>query len=311
MLISFVSPVYRCRNCLEKLVSEINDVCRETDLSYEILLVDDGCPENSWAAINELCAQYPKVKGVKLARNFGQHSAIEAGLKFVEGEWIVILDCDLQDQPSAFRKMWREAQTGADIVLVRRQSRTDAWHRRVLSSLFYKALSSLTGTKLSAEIANFGIYRRKVIDAYNSWSEEQKFFPVMIQWLGFDQRTITVPHAERFSGTSSYNFRSLLSLGVRVVLSFSDRPLWFVSMFGMFVACVAFLASIAFLVQALSGNASVQGWPSLILSIWFLGGFNIAAVGVAGIYLGRTLREAKGRPSYVVSESLNIAGANV
>jgi len=308
-LLSFVSPVYRCRDCLEKLVSEIETVSAEIGVEYEVILVDDRCPEKSWDVISAICEKNPRVKGVQLSRNFGQHSAIEAGLHYVTGDWVVVLDCDLQDHPSAVSKLWREAQNGAEIVLARRQARTDTWHRRFVSKMFYRTLSLLTGTQLSAEIANFGIYHRKVIDSYNGWSEEQKYFPVMVQWLGFDQSVVDIRHTERFTGKSSYNLRSLLTLGMRVVLSFSDRPLWFMSLLGVSMSLLAMVASLVLLVRALAGEVDVEGWSSLILSIWFIGGMNIAAAGFLGIYLGRTLREAKGRPSYIVAKSINFAEA--
>ena len=208
--ISFVSPVYRCRECLEKLSEEIQLVCERLGLTYEIILVNDACPDNSWEKIEEIANKNDKIKGIKLSRNFGQHSAIEAGLRAVSGAWIVVLDCDLQDKPSAVEKMWGIGQEGADVVLVRRSNRTDGIYRAFVSSAFYKTLSFLTGTQLSAEVANFGLYKRSVIDAYNNWHEEQKYFPVMIQWLGFDQKTIEVPHSERFAGRSAYNLWSLL-----------------------------------------------------------------------------------------------------
>ena len=304
--LSFVSPVYRCRDCLEKLVEEIAAVCERINVTYEVILVNDGCPENSWEEILRIARANPLVKGVKLSRNFGQHSAIEAGLNAASGEWVIVLDCDLQDHPSTAEELWRVAKEGSDVVLVRRISRSDGIVRAALSTAFYKTLSFLTGTKLSPEIANFGIYHRRVIEAYISWKEEQKYFPVMIQWLGFAQKTIDAPQSPRFAGTSAYNFRSLLKLGAQIVLSFSDRPLWIMAFAGAFVAGVALLASFVYFVRALLGETDVMGWTSLILSIWFLGGVNVLVGGLLGIYLGRALREAKGRPSFIVSGTVNL-----
>ncbi|MBU1289344.1 MAG: glycosyltransferase family 2 protein [Alphaproteobacteria bacterium] len=310
-LVSFVSPVYKCRDCLIKLVEEIKTVCAEIGVDYEVILVDDKCPQGSWETIEELAATNDRVTGVKLSRNFGQHSAIEAGLGQTKGDWIVVLDCDLQDQPSNVKAMWHVAQEGnVDIVLAKRETRTDALHRRAFSFLFYKTLSSLTGTRISADIANFGLYRRRVVDVFNSWHEEQKYFPVMIQWMGFDQRTVTVKHSERFSGKSAYNLRNLLALGARVILSFSDRPLWLMSAIGSTIAAGAFFVTLIVLIRALFGDVIVQGWTSLMLSIWFLGGVNIAAAGLLGIYLGRTLRESKGRPGFIIARTTRNAQEN-
>ncbi|WP_340691620.1 glycosyltransferase family 2 protein [Hyphomonas sp.] len=309
--VSFVSPVYKCRDCLIKLVEEIETVCAEIGVDYEVILVDDKCPQGSWETIVELAATNDRVIGVKLSRNFGQHSAIEAGLAQTKGDWVVVLDCDLQDQPANVKAMWEVAQADdVDIVLARRETRTDAFHRRAFSFLFYKLLSSLTGTRISADIANFGLYRRRVIDVLNSWHEEQKYFPVMIQWMGFEQRTVTVKHSDRFAGKSAYNFKSLLALGAKVVLSFSDRPLWFMSAIGSGIAASAFLVTLVVLIRALFGDVAVEGWTSLMLSIWFLGGVNITAAGLLGIYLGRTLREAKGRPGFIIARTTKPAKAD-
>ncbi|MEX6632974.1 glycosyltransferase family 2 protein [Hyphococcus lacteus] len=301
-IISFVSPVYKCRDCLEKLVLEIRKACETIDVDFEIILVNDKCPEDSWEAIKELTKSTPEVTGINLSRNYGQHSAIEAGLSIVRGQWVVVLDCDLQDHPSALPAMWEKAMEGAEVVLVKRDARTDSWLRRAFSKTYYAVLSYLTGQKIDADIANFGLYQEKVIAAYNSWSEEQKYFPVMIQWLGFKQTTISVKHNERHAGKSSYNLKTLLKLGTNVVLSFSDRPLWIMSMIGGLIAALSFFFGGIYLIWALLGGSDVQGWPSIVISIWFLGGANIAAAGLIGIYLGRVLREAKERPSFVISE---------
>lgn len=153
-LISFVSPVYRCRDCLHVLVEEIAKVCGELSADYEVIFVDDQCPENSWTVIADIAASNSRVRGIKLSRNFGQHSAIEAGLRHVSGNWVVVLDCDLQDHPRAVSAFWREAQSGAEVVLARRMQRTDAWHRRALSAAFYMVLRSLTGSSINADVAN-------------------------------------------------------------------------------------------------------------------------------------------------------------
>jgi len=302
-LMSFVSPVYKCRDCLRKLVSEIALVCERIDVDFEIILVDDQCPDESWTEIQDLSISNHHITGLKLSRNFGQHSAIEAGLSAINGDWIVVLDCDLQDDPAAVESLWALAQSEphADAIIAKRANRTDSRFRRLFSYAFYQTLSYLTGTKISSEVANFGLYQRKVIDAYNSWSEEQKYFPVMVQWMGFEQRTVEVPHKERFSGKSSYNFRGLMTLGARVVLSFSDRPLWLMAGLGSIIAMASILTTVIILFLALAGRFDVQGWTSLILSIWFWGGVNIAAAGLIGVYLGRTLREAKQRPSFIIS----------
>ncbi|RIJ23968.1 glycosyltransferase [Henriciella barbarensis] len=304
--LSVVSPVYGSPGSLEPLCQRVADVCAKMGISYEIILVDDHCPRGSWAAVKEICAANPFVKGMRFSRNFGQHSAIEAGLKHSTGEWVVVMDCDLQDQPEEIPNLFEAARKeDAKIVLARRAERNDSLYRRAISAGYYGLLSFMTGKPLDASVANFGLYHRTVVDAYCSWEEEQKYFPVMIQWMGFDPVYLDVAHSRRSEGKSSYTFRKLLKLASDVVFSFSDRPLWIIVTIGLIIAAITFVLSIVTFIQALMGQFSVSGYPSLILSVWFMGGVLICSVGLTGIYVGRTLREAKARPSYIVADYLN------
>ena len=304
--LSVVSPVYGSPKTLEQLCTRIADVCLGLGITYEIILVDDHCPHGSWEVVQRICALNPLVKGLRFSRNFGQHSAIEAGLQHSTGEWVVVMDCDLQDQPEEIPAFFEASkQNNSKIVLARRAVRNDSFYRRMVSASYYGVLSFMTGKQLDASVANFGLYHRTVVDAYCSWDEEQKYFPVMIQWMGFDPIYLDVDHGRRAEGKSSYTFRKLLILASDVVFSFSDRPLWIIVTFGLIIAAITFFFSIITFVRALFGQFDVTGYASLILSIWFMGGVLICSVGLTGIYVGRTLREAKARPPYIVADRLN------
>ena len=162
-MISIVSPVYRAEKILPILVSEINLVMERIGEDYEIILVDDRSPDNSWEVMKVLSSQNPKIKSIRLSRNFGQHSAIFAGLTKTKGDWVVVMDCDMQDQPKEIAKLYKKALEGYDIVLGQRENRKDKFLKKLSSKLFYKVFNYLSGGQFNNEIGNFGIYKKKVI----------------------------------------------------------------------------------------------------------------------------------------------------
>lgn len=269
---------------------------------FEIILIDDCAPDNPWSVIEKLATATPELKGIRLARNFGQHAAIHAGLTVAQGDWVVVMDCDLQDKPSEIPKLYTTAQEGYDLVLAQRNNRNDTWFKRKTSQWFYATLSYLTDTKIDPTVANFGIYRKSVIDSILSMGDYVRFFPSMVSWVGFNKTAIPIEHANRSTGKSAYNLKALLKLGLSVIISFSDKPLRIVVKFGFLITSLVLIAAIITFIRFLSGGIDVLGYTSLILSIWFLGGIIISLVGIVGLYLGKTFDQVKGRPVYIISE---------
>jgi dolichol-phosphate mannosyltransferase len=300
--LSFVSPVYGSPQSLPELRQRIDAVCTKNNWRYEIILVDDRCPKGSWQVVEKLADAYPEVTGLRLSRNFGQHSAIQAGLAHAKGEWIVVLDCDLQDIPEETPKLMSKALEGYKIVRARRVQRQDRFDRKMLSWAFYGVLSYLTSTKQNPEIANFGVYHHSVIDSITSWHEQMKFFPAIVQWVGFAATEVEVDHSERFAGSSSYSYGKLLRLATEVIISFSDRPLRLIVALGMIISFLAIAVSIFVLWGGLSGRFTVAGWATTMLSVWFLGGVTISVLGLSALYIGRILAEVKDRPTYIIDE---------
>lgn len=303
MKLSIVSPVYRAGLVLEELVERIAKSIPSTFNSYEIILVDDFSPDKSWQEIVEISKKNTNVRGFKLSRNFGQHYAITAGLNYVTGDYIVVLDCDLQDQPEEIEKLFNESQKGFDIVLARRHERKDSLYKKAVSKLFYKTLSYLTGTKQDASVANFGIYSKQVIDEVVKLEEKIKYFPTMVKWVGFSTAYVNVEHASRTEGKSNYNFKKLLNLALDIILAYSDKPLRLIIKFGLSVALVSFLMVIYVLFEKFTGKVSVSGYASLIISIWFLSGCMLTTLGVVGLYIGKIFEGVKNRPSYIIEKS--------
>jgi len=303
--ISVVSPVYNAEAILPDLVDQIIGAIKPLNKNFEILLIEDGSPDRSWEQIEKLCLQFPEIRGIRLSRNFGQHNAISAGLNLARGEWIVVMDCDLQDRPGEIPKLLKKATEGYDLALARRALRQDGFFKKLSSSIFYHALSWLTGVTHDPAIANFGIYSRKVVDAVNSMPESIRYFPTMIKWVGFQTTTVSVEHAKRTKGQTSYNFKRLLDLGLDICLAYSDKPLRLVVGTGFIISFLGFIFAAITIMQALRGEILILGYASLIVSLWLLSGLVIFITGVVGLYVGKCFEGIKRRPSFVVMKEID------
>ncbi len=306
MEISIVIPVYGCKDCIYEFYYRICESLKNLTTDFEILFVNDHSPDEPWGILHEIAEKDTRVKAIDLSRNFGQHYAITAGLEHATGEWIVVIDCDLQDKPEEIPKLYKQALKGYDIVLAQRKTRQDPILKRLFSKVFYKILGFLTGTKQDHSIANFGIYNQRVVKAILKMKDSIRYLPAMVQWVGFDATAIEVEHSERYSGKTSYSIKKLINLGTNVVLSFSEKPLLLVVRFGLLMSLLSFLTGIVFLIKYLLGQISVLGFTSLLLSIWFLSGIIIFILGIIGLYIGKTFDRVKNRPLYIVKNKLNL-----
>lgn len=300
--ISIVSPVYKAELMLEKLVFEIKKTLDLMDISYEIILVDDRSPDNSWEKMKILSSKYDEVKSIRLSKNFGQHPAIFAGLSQVKGEWIVVMDCDLQDQPKEIKKLLEKTREGYDVVLARRAQRKDTFLKKISSSIFSKIYGYFTDTKYDNEVANFGIYHKKVIESVVRVSDYIKFFPLFVSFVGYNTTSIEVEHASRDSGTTSYSFMKLVSLAFNSIISFSNKPLKIFVKFGIIISILSIFVGSYYIIEAINHKIEVLGFTSIIVSIWFLSGIIITTIGVAGIYIGKIFDQTKSRPVFIIDE---------
>jgi len=300
--ISVIIPVYGCDESLSELCARLTVSLESIVKKYEILLIDDCGVGNTWKIIQNITKGNGSVKGIRLSRNFGQHAAITAGLKESIGNWIVVMDCDLQDKPEEIVRLYEKAQSGVDIVFAQRIHRQDSFFKKSTSKLFYRVLGYLTETKLDYTVANFGIYDRKVINAILSMKEVHKFFPIMVRWVGFSFTSIKVAHADRAYGDSTYTLRSLIALSIGVMLSFSDKPLRLIVKVGFIISSVSAIYALSIVINVLLNGTTVVGWSSIMVSIWLIFGILMSIVGFVGLYVGRTLDEAKFRPTYIIKD---------
>ena len=305
MDISVVIPVYGCRAALFELHRRLTGSLQTITDDYEIILVNDCCPQGSWEDIEKICASDKKVVGINLSRNFGQIRAITAGLDKSRGDAVVVMDCDLQDRPENIPLLYEKLSEGHDVVFSRRKGRVDSGLTKLFSKLFYKVYDYFTEGTYDSSINNFSIAKRKVIDAYCSMREHNRAYTMFIKWLGFDEAVIDLPAEERFSGKSSYSFRKKMKMASEIITSQSNKPLIFSVGVGFTMAIISFIFIIVLIIRRLAFNDVTTGWASLIASVFLMGGLILAAIGVVGIYIGNIFNEAKNRPIYVISEILN------
>lgn len=301
--LSVVIPVYKAENCLNELYSRLKVSLETISADFEIILVEDCGGDRSWEIIEELSRSDNRVKGLQFSRNFGQHYGITAGIDHANGDWVVIMDCDLQDRPEAIPSLHAKAQEGYDVVLARRGRRRDTLFKRLSSRVFYSIFNYLADMKYDAAVGNFRIISRKVVSSYRQMGEQLRFFGAMVDWMGFATAGIDVEHNERFEGKSTYTFQKLFKLASDTIIAYSDKPLRLSIKFGFIMSILSFAYGVYIIARALMYGSPVVGWSSLIVSLYFVGGIIIANLGMIGIYLGKTFNETKKRPIYIISKS--------
>lgn len=305
-LFSIVIPVYMAENILEELVRLLSIELTAITDDFEIILVNDSSPDISYDKILLECKKDHRVKGINLSRNFGQHYAITAGLSFSKGDWIVVMDCDLQDRPDEIINLYHKAISGYDIVLAKRTARQDSFFKKLSSELFHQVNSYFSGMKSDKSIANFGIFNEKVIHEFNQMPEMARSFMSLINTLGYKRTELEVKHSERYEGETSYTLMKLLNLSLDVILSNSNRPLKLTVKLGFLVSFLCTILAFYNLIAKKMGLIEVEGFTSTIFSIWFVGGIIMFILGIVGLYIGKIFDQVKGRKLFIVDEVINI-----
>ena len=309
-LISVVSPVYRGENLVRELVSRIKENVSFITEDFEIVLVNDASPDLSWHAILKECNNDKRVKGINLSRNFGQHKAILAGLNYAKGEWVIVMDCDLQDRPEEIPALYNKALEGYDIVQGEREERKDKFLKKLSSTIFNKVFGYMSGIKANKKIANYGIYSRKVIEAVCSMPERDRTFAVQVNYVGFKSTVIPIEHGQRFEGNSSYNLSKLFKLAFGAIISNTNKPLRMMVGLGFILSFVSLMMAMYNIMAYFFGLTKVAGFTSIIFSIWFVGGMLMMQLGIVGIYIGKVFDQVKGRPLYLVMDEVNVDKCN-
>lgn len=303
--LSVVSPCYGAPELVGPLVDRLVAALTPLSPDFEIVLVNDACPRGSWTEIEKACAREPRVVGVNLSRNFGQHFAITAGLDHARGDWVVVMDCDLQDLPEEIPRLLGRAREGFDVVFARRAERKDSLLKILPGAVFSWLLAWLTGVKGDRAVANFSVIARPVVEAFRQYREHDRSYAMIVHLLGFRRAYLDVQHAARPSGRSSYTLRKLIDHAIRNVVSASTRPLRLSIRLGLWIALASLAYAAWLVVRYLVAGVSVAGWTSLAVLISFFFGLLFVQLGVIGLYLGKTFDQIKGRPLYLVAEIRN------
>lgn len=304
--LSVVSPVYHGENMLEELVARISKAVAPLTSDYEIILVNDCSPDASWEEIKTLCARDAKVKGINLAHNFGQPYAITAGLSYAQGDYIAVIDCDLQNKPEDLPALFLKAMEGYDIVSARRVHRDDTFLKRMSSAVFHRVYDFLSGFSTDKAVAEFGVYSKRIVKVYCSIPEYSRSFVELIHTLGFRKTGIDVMHDHRLEGKSSYNLSRLLRLSFNAIISNSNRPLQLAVTLGFIMSLFSFLMAVYNIFAKFAGWNEVAGYTTTVFSIWFVGGLLLFMMGILGLYIGKIFDQVKGRPVFIVQDTLNI-----
>lgn len=303
MKVSIVTPVYGCCQSLETLYQRLKETLVQITDNFEIIMVNDASPDNAWYVIKKLSEEDNRVKGINLSRNFGQHRAITAGLDYAKGDWIIVMDCDLQDQPEEIIKLYNKAQEGYDVVFGRRSKRKDTFFKKLGSQLFYKVYDYFTESKTDNTIANFSILSRKVLNSLENLKEQNRAYHLFVNWVGFKRTEIDIDHAQREEGKSSYTFSKLMSLATDSIVAQSNKPLKLSIKFGFMISLLSLLYGLWLITKYFIFGTPVAGWTSVIVSIYFIGGLLFANMGILGLYIGKIFDETKNRPLYLIQET--------
>jgi polyisoprenyl-phosphate glycosyltransferase len=304
--ISIVSPVYRASSLVEDFVRAVVSAVEGFTADFELVLVEDGGEDGSWEEIKRLALRDRRVRGIKLSRNFGQHQALTAGLGAARGRYVLVLDCDLQDDPGYIRELYEKARSGHDIVLTLKQARAHSAFKNVTARLFKRVFDWLAGpsTKYRPEVGSFSILSRKAVNAFLEIRDYHRHYLMVLAWLGFPPAYLEVVHRPRPKGKSSYGFRKLVIHAVNGITSQSNRLLYL----SIGIGLLFFLGSVAgasYLIVRYLVSGFKEGWTSTMVTILMSAGCILMAQGVLGIYIGKIFEQARGRPLYVVDEWVN------
>jgi glycosyltransferase involved in cell wall biosynthesis len=307
--LSIVSPVYHAGSIVDELVRRIVEAAGSVTPDFEIILVDDASADDSWARIVAAADKDPRVRGLRLSRNFGQHRAITAGLAQARGEHVVVMDCDLQDDPRFIPALVAKAREGFDVVLTTRVTRQHSWFRNFTAGLFFRIFNLLTDWRpTDRRIGGFSIISRKVVTAYLRIGDVHRHYLLILGWLGFPQAVIPVEHGQRHSGRSTYTFGRLVRHALEGITSQSTRLLRISIGIG-FAYVVTAALGVVYLVVSYYLHGFRAGWASTMVLLLGSTGLILMAIGILGIYLGNVFDQVRARPLYLVQDSVNFEAA--
>jgi len=302
--ISILIPCYNEEKSLPLLYPELVKLMDSMPAyEWELMFVNDGSIDGTLPALQQLRRQDPRVNYVDLSRNFGKEAAMLAGFDYVTGDCMVIVDADLQDPPTLIPEMIGYWEEGYEDVYARRRTRgKESLLRKWLSMRFYKILQGSSRFDVLQNVGDFRLLDRSCINALKRLRESERYTKGMFCWIGFKKKEVLFDRGDRIAGTSSWGYRQLFSLAIDGITSFTTAPLRISTIVGFIVSMLAFIYMIYVFIKALFWGDPVQGYPSLVILLLFLGGIQLLSLGIIGEYIGRIYNETKNRPEYIVRE---------
>ncbi|MEO0191475.1 MAG: glycosyltransferase family 2 protein [candidate division WOR-3 bacterium] len=302
MRLSVVVPVFNEEENLENLYTRLSAVLEGITHEHEIILVDDGSRDGSWAKIISLHERDKRVRGIRFSRNFGHHIAITAGLDAARGELIAMMDADLQDSPEELPKLIQKINEGYYLVYGIRKSRQDPFFKRVAGALFWKWINRVGGVSMPENQTMLRVMRKEVADALREMRESHRFIHGLMAWTGFPWTSVEVEHSQRAAGRTKYSLRKMISLAINAVTSFSVLPLRLSTYLGLGVAFLSLLLGLYIILRKIFGGYAVLGYASMMAAMLFLEGVVLTVLGIMGEYLGKLYAEALRRPIYILMD---------
>ncbi|HMQ67486.1 MAG TPA: glycosyltransferase family 2 protein [Ignavibacteria bacterium] len=303
--ISIVSPVYKSEKIVDELVKRLSEELSRITGDFEIVLPEDGSGDGTWEKVEENCKKYDFVKGVKLSRNFGQHYAITAGLSQASGDIIVIMDCDLQDDPAHIKKLFDEFNKGYDVVFTKRIGRKHSFFKKITAKIYNTLFSLFSNKDYDLDVGSMTMISRRVKDEFLKLKDQDRLYIQLLKWVGFSSTYVPVEHRERFEGTSTYSVSKLFLTALQGWTSYSDKLLRLSIYTGLVISILSFLASL-FIAVSYFLLKYQPGWPSIIVAILFSTGLILMSIGIAGIYIGKIFEQTKDRPLYIIEKKINL-----
>ena len=304
-IISVVAPVFNEEPILHELYHRLRETMDGIGEPWELVFVNDGSRDGSYAIMRELHDQDPRVRVVNFSRNFGHQIAITAGADYAQGDAVVIIDADLQDPPSLIADMVAKWRQGYEVVYaVRAKRHGETWFKLFTAHFFYRLIRGITGVNIPVDTGDFRLLDRKAVEALKSMREHHRFMRGMSSWVGYRQTGIEYVRAERFAGETKYPLKKMIRFALDGITSFSYLPLQLATYAGFIIAAISVLGILVTVALRLSGSQAFYGQATTLVMVLFLGGIQLISLGIIGKYLGRIYDEVKKRPLYIVSEAL-------